>query len=352
MKFQVTIRVLLNLVFLNTTFCVVGNGQVTTDIDSEIQAYTTLAETVSDTQSLNKSLKAISQVLINHFNDLENIDSSNAIAIKNNQEIDSILTALLSEIESKDDEKATTIGEFNEAAYKEYVNNKVVNYKSELDAAEIENQKDTSIQKSNLSLDEQMAVVNKVYEENLKRIINKKEIKPEVAKETTVHPFIEFRKDLNQKLQRNVALSQKQTGPEITDEVFENKQGFLKWPLSNSEFLYSYGEQNHKPSNSKFRNQGIDLVSENNNLINCIENGQVMKVLNHDNGTQSIIVKHSSSYISTYSNVKIGNVQTGDNVNAGQVMGICDSADGKFQLHFQIWKADKSQNPRHWLKNK
>jgi murein DD-endopeptidase MepM/ murein hydrolase activator NlpD len=44
-------------------------------------------------------------------------------------------------------------------------------------------------------------------------------------------------------------------------------------------------------------------------------------------------------------------VKEGDKVSTKQEIGkvFTDPKDGKTQLHFEIWQADKVQNPQPWL---
>ena len=249
--------------------------------------------------------------------------------------------------------RTKSVDEFNEEAYKDYVNNKLLRYISKLEAVD---QGETSKEVNSLTdstwYAEKMALISKAYEDNFTRVTSKKSANVKTETPPSVHPFVIARKSLNQKLKSSATAALKQSQSSISDTDFENKQGFLKWPLGNSDIVYPYGENKHKASKTTFTNFGVDLSSPDNNLVSCIESGIVAQLININDGTQAIVVKHSPSYISTYSNIKIGNVHAGDNVTAGQVMGICAMSEGEFSLHFQIWKEDKAQNPRHWLKNR
>ena len=43
-------------------------------------------------------------------------------------------------------------------------------------------------------------------------------------------------------------------------------------------------------------------------------------------------------------------VKAGDKVKTGQTIGRVDTINGDTQLHFEVWKGTKPQNPEGWLK--
>ena len=51
-----------------------------------------------------------------------------------------------------------------------------------------------------------------------------------------------------------------------------------------------------------------------------------------------------------YCKLKSLNVAEGDKVKTSDVIGSVDSINGQVQLHFEVWKGSKPQNPETWLK--
>ncbi|NNE26932.1 MAG: M23 family metallopeptidase [Saprospiraceae bacterium] len=356
MKFRVTIHAFLSLVFLSLGFSPVLKAQNDSidnmGLDKTIQGFVDLATATSDTQDLSKAYTSINETLDAHLVTLAKAQAQNDTLSIESAEMDAILMALKMEIDTTKRKEVNSIAEYNNAAYEKYINSKLSRYIESRAAAQKDSSESVTTQDSSW-IASQLQMISKVYEENLNRINAKKEQTTTASSDAPrIPPFIQQRNRLNSELSSAVNSALKQSDSVLTDEEFENKQGFIKWPLANSTIKYQYGENEHKGRSSTFINQGIDFASSDNNLITCVHGGIVTKLIDANDGTQSIVVKHSPSYISTYSNVKIGNVQRGDSVKAGQVIGICASTDGVFQVYFQIWKGSKSQNPRHWLKNK
>lgn len=125
---------------------------------------------------------------------------------------------------------------------------------------------------------------------------------------------------------------------------FENKQGFLKKPLTNSKSLnrYTEGSQN---------NSGVDFASKSDNLVKNIFEGVVYKKIIHRDHSISVIIDHGNGYYSSYSNLKYSTLQEGDFKQTGELIGILNSNNkDEYVLRLELWKNSDNLNPAHWLK--
>jgi len=137
-----------------------------------------------------------------------------------------------------------------------------------------------------------------------------------------------------------------------SSNTFENKKGFLSWPIDNGTIELRFGEQKLKENKSLvFVNTGIDISSSNRNAKAIFE-GEVVTVTNISPKNITIIIKHPDDYYSVYSNVLKSLVNKGDYVNTGMLLGeLNKNSKGHYQIHFEMWRSKNNLNPYHWLKN-
>ena len=64
---------------------------------------------------------------------------------------------------------------------------------------------------------------------------------------------------------------------------------------------------------------------------------------------QCVLIQHGK-YFTLYCKLKSLNVAEGDKVKTSDVIGSVDAINGQVQLHFEVWKESKPQNPESWLK--
>lgn len=100
------------------------------------------------------------------------------------------------------------------------------------------------------------------------------------------------------------------------------------------------------------KSYGITIVTSSNTTVKSIQDGTVVAVdytLEHG---CAMMVQHSDGYISVYKNIGQQFKRVGDEVRAGEVLGIIEDAagkDGKSSLYFELWWQGKTLNPTDYI---
>ena len=125
---------------------------------------------------------------------------------------------------------------------------------------------------------------------------------------------------------------------------FENNKGKLPFPVKGI-IASSFGQHTHSVlKNVKINNDGIEIATSPGEIVKCVHNGVVSKVLKIPGANNAVIVKHGE-YFTVYSNLSEVYVNNGETIGKGQKIGMPDSR----VLNFQIWYMNKKLNPQHWL---
>jgi murein hydrolase activator len=83
--------------------------------------------------------------------------------------------------------------------------------------------------------------------------------------------------------------------------------------------------------------------------VKAVFDGEVTLVSYIDN-KQAVFIKHGK-YFTVYSNLASANVQRGDKVKTGQVIGKADANDeGQGEVDFILMKESDNVNPESWLR--
>lgn len=143
---------------------------------------------------------------------------------------------------------------------------------------------------------------------------------------------------------------------ENTDEAltqsldFEKNRGHLPWPVSGGFITENYGIQTIPGTNLKQENDGVEIsTNSGSGAVKAVASGTVSLVSSDDG--YSVIIRHGK-YFTTYSNLSNVNVNRGDNVNAGTVIGQMSSDGTTKSVFFMVTdsKGD-SLNPMSWIGN-
>ena len=134
------------------------------------------------------------------------------------------------------------------------------------------------------------------------------------------------------------------------DAEFAGNKGKLPWPVDGP-VVDKFGQHYHPVyKNVKLPyNNGIGIAVAEGTQVQAIFNGEVRQIMVQPGYGHCILVQHGS-YFTFYCKLKTVNVKAGDKVQTGQSLGTVDRINGESQLHFQIWKETKPQNPELWLK--
>ena len=132
---------------------------------------------------------------------------------------------------------------------------------------------------------------------------------------------------------------------------FSSNKGKLPWPVNGS-VVAKFGKQYHPVfKNLELpANNGLDITAPKGSQIKAVFNGTVKQVFVMPGYNQCVLVQHGKNYFTFYCKLGSVSVKAGDNVTTGQVLGTIETQSGNNQLHFELWKDSKPQNPEGWLR--
>lgn len=165
---------------------------------------------------------------------------------------------------------------------------------------------------------------------------------------------------LNKEIERIVAAAMKQPSGKsskksepidykLADEFFKNKD-MLPWPAEGP-VVGRFGKQFHPVfKNLELPpNNGVDIAVSKGAQVKAVFKGVVKQVLVMPGYNQCVLIQHGN-YFTFYCKLKSVNVKAGQKVKTGDVIGKIDTINGDTQLHFEVWKGTKPQNPESWLR--
>lgn len=134
------------------------------------------------------------------------------------------------------------------------------------------------------------------------------------------------------------------------NDNFVSNRGSLPWPVDKGYPLYHYG-RNQLPSQSWIDLTCVTVATDIGSPVKAVFDGVVSKVIFIED-MQVVIIQHGK-YFSTYSNLSSANVQAGQAVKRGQVIGkVAANLDGVGALDFYINDERGAQDPERWLRNR
>ena len=228
------------------------------------------------------------------------------------------------------------------------------------DKARLESEKaalDSMLTSCNKLLAEQNKELNKL------RISEKREqqiIKTLQANKSKYQASIKKKKKeidaLNKKIAQIIAEQSKKpkSGAKSSADIklskdFEANKGKLPWPVTGTVTGF-YGRHNH-PVYKKVElpfNNGINISTASGETVCAVFEGTVCQVVVMPGYNQCVLIQHGD-YYTFYCKLKDVKVKAGSKVKCGDVLGVVDNIGGETQLHFQLWKGTKSQDPLPWL---
>ena len=165
---------------------------------------------------------------------------------------------------------------------------------------------------------------------------------------------------LNREIERIVAAAMKassgKSGSNKTvvdtklDEQFSKNKGKLPWP-ADGPVVDRFGKHYH-PVYKNLQlppNNGFDLALAKDTKVRAVFDGVVKQVMVMPGYNQCVMVQHGN-YFTLYCKLKSIAVKEGDIVKTSDILGTIDTINGQTQLHFELWKGSKPQDPEQWLK--
>ena len=165
---------------------------------------------------------------------------------------------------------------------------------------------------------------------------------------------------LNREIERIVAAAMKassgKSGSNKTvvdtklDEQFSKNKGKLPWP-ADGPVVDRFGKHYH-PVYKNLQlppNNGFDLALAKDTKVRAVFDGVVKQVMVMPGYNQCVMVQHGN-YFTLYCKLKSIAVKEGYKVKTSDILGTIDTINGQTQLHFELWKGSKPQDPEQWLK--
>ena len=133
-------------------------------------------------------------------------------------------------------------------------------------------------------------------------------------------------------------------------EEFSSNKSKLPWPVDGP-VVGRFGKHFHPVfKNLELPpNNGIDIAVSKGADTKAVFKGVVKQVLVMPGYNQCVLIQHGN-YFTFYCKLKSVNVKAGQKVDTGDVIGKIDTINGDTQLHFEVWKGTKPQNPESWLR--
>ena len=129
---------------------------------------------------------------------------------------------------------------------------------------------------------------------------------------------------------------------------FEKNKGSLPWPVDGY-VIYHYGV-NKFPGNIDYYESGVNIGTKPGASVKSVFEGEVTLV-SFIGDQQTVFIKHGK-YFTVYSNLASANVQRGDKVKTGQVIGTAGVNDeGQGAVEFILMDESDYVNPQNWLRH-
>lgn len=135
---------------------------------------------------------------------------------------------------------------------------------------------------------------------------------------------------------------------------FDKAKGQLPMPVTGPAVIVSgFGRHTHKDfSKVEVQNNGIDIETAAGASAQAVYPGVVSMIISMDGYHNVVLVRHGE-YITVYAGIATLSVRKGQEVKAGQPLGLLFSdpdADGRTRLHFEVRHEKEKLNPAEWLR--
>ena len=135
-------------------------------------------------------------------------------------------------------------------------------------------------------------------------------------------------------------------------ENFVNLRGRLNWPVTNGRIIRNFGENRNAKLNTVTLNYGVDIVTSKNEDVVAVAEGIISAIEWIPGYGSVLIITHRDNFRTVYGHLSEINVNVGEKVSGGTLLGkVNQSLEGNI-LHFEIWNERNYQNPETWLAKK
>jgi septal ring factor EnvC (AmiA/AmiB activator) len=137
----------------------------------------------------------------------------------------------------------------------------------------------------------------------------------------------------------------------IEYQAFVDLKGSLPRPIG-GEVVHGFGKRRHSSFDIEINNQGLDYAAELADPVRAVADGQVVFRGTLPGYGPLVMLHHGMDYFTFYTPVASDNVEEGQWVKRGEVIGRVTQSQtqGPSVLHFEIRHGEKAVDPREWLR--
>ncbi|MEO0050211.1 MAG: peptidoglycan DD-metalloendopeptidase family protein [candidate division WOR-3 bacterium] len=132
----------------------------------------------------------------------------------------------------------------------------------------------------------------------------------------------------------------------IIRHPIEEKKGMLPWPVAGN-VISNFGVQVDQKYGTKTKNLGIDISCKRGSPVKAIYQGKVSYADVFMGQGLMVILEHGGGYYSVYSRLEEIKVNSGEKVEAGEVLGLSSDV-----AHFEIRVGGIAVDPIEWLEKR
>lgn len=197
----------------------------------------------------------------------------------------------------------------------------------------------------------------KAAEAERKRIAAEKAAKEKAAKEAAAKNATEKKngeKTKHKEKESPAPQTPRKTVTAPAASSFDKAKGKLPMPVTGPAVIVSgFGRHTHKDfSKVEVQNNGIDIETVAGASAQAVYPGVVTMIISMDGYHNVVLVRHGE-YITVYAGIATLSVRKGQEVKAGQALGLLFSdpaAEGRTRLHFEVRREKEKLNPAEWLR--
>jgi septal ring factor EnvC (AmiA/AmiB activator) len=143
---------------------------------------------------------------------------------------------------------------------------------------------------------------------------------------------------------------QEHKAPKKAAREAANDRNRLPWPV-NGQVLTRFGSQKHPQFGTLVFRRGIDISARIGDEVKAVAGGEVVKADWFKGYGKLVIIDHKDGMYTLYGNLSQVEVNNGDRVERGQVIGLAgDTGSLKgAKLYFEVRRNGEAEDPLQWL---
>ena len=136
----------------------------------------------------------------------------------------------------------------------------------------------------------------------------------------------------------------------VEKSTFSLYKGKLPYPVA-GKVIKKFGDQINPVLGTKTRNPGIEIQASQNAAVRAVGKGHVAHIAWLRRMGNTLLIDHGGGFYTVYAHLSEIYVAQDQKLNAGDVIASLDeNEEGKYVLHFEIYKDQDVQDPSVWLK--